>query len=107
ALGLPLVSREQTLAVIPGTIPEEELEARLRVAQAAVIIKLGRNFGKVRNVLARLGRVSGATYFERGTTSQQIVMPVADRMGDQSPYFSLILVPGHDDGGAPPRETGA
>ncbi|MET0593219.1 MAG: precorrin-2 C(20)-methyltransferase [Polyangiaceae bacterium] len=102
--GVPLVSKEQTLAVVPGTIPEEELEARLRAVDAAVVIKLGRNFGKVRKVLARLGRLERATYCERGTTSQQIVMPLVEREGDHSPYFSLILVPGHSDGGSPGRE---
>jgi precorrin-2/cobalt-factor-2 C20-methyltransferase len=96
--GVPLVSKEQTFAVIPGTIPEPELEARLRAAEAAVVIKLGRNFGKVRTVLARLGRLEGATYCERATTSQQIVMPLAAREGEHSPYFSLVLVPGHGDG---------
>jgi precorrin-2 C(20)-methyltransferase len=95
--GLPLVSREQTLAVIPGTISEPELAARLRAVDAAVVIKLGRNFGKVKRVLGELGRLEAATYFERGTTSQQIVMRLADREGEHSPYFSLILVPGHGE----------
>lgn len=98
--GIPLVSKEQIFSVIPGTLSEQDLAVKLRAAEAAAIIKLGRHFGKVRRVLERLGRLEGATYFERGTTDRQIMMPLRDREGDVSPYFSLIIVPGH---GALPR----
>jgi len=96
--GIALVSTDRIFSIVPGTLPEHELEEKLRAADAAAIIKLGRNFAKVRRVLARLGRLAGATYFERGTTDEQVVMPLADKTDDKSIYFSLIIVPGHDGG---------
>jgi precorrin-2/cobalt-factor-2 C20-methyltransferase len=93
--GIPLVSKEQIFSVIPGTLSEEDLALKLGATEAAAIIKLGRHFGKVRRVLESLGRLEGATYFERGTTDRQIMMPLKDRGGEASPYFSLIIVPGH------------
>lgn len=96
--GIPLVSTDRVFSIIPGTLPEEELVERLRLADAAAIIKLGRNFAKVRRVLERLGRLSSATYFERGTTEREVVLPLAQKSDDSAPYFSLILVPGHDGG---------
>jgi precorrin-2/cobalt-factor-2 C20-methyltransferase len=96
--GLPLVSTDKIFAIVPGTLPEAELEAKLREVDAAAIIKLGRNFPKVRRVLARLGRLEGATYFEHGTTEREVVMKLSDKTDDASIYFSLILVPGHDGG---------
>jgi precorrin-2 methylase len=60
------------------------------------IIKLGRNFGKVKAVLERAGRARGATYVERGTTASERIVPLHEQSGDTSIYFSLILVPGLD-----------
>ncbi|HEY6878282.1 MAG TPA: precorrin-2 C(20)-methyltransferase [Polyangiales bacterium] len=105
--GIALVSTDRTFSVVPGTLAEEQLEARLRSAEAAVIIKLGKHFAKVRRVLARLGRIEGATYFEHGTTEREVVLKLADKRDDQSQYFSLIIVPAHDGGPYRAREGDA
>lgn len=94
--GIALVSTDRNFSIIPGTLPEAELEAKLRGSDAAAIIKLGRHFGKVRRVLERLGRSLNAMYFERGTTPQERAMRLADKQDDVAPYFALVLVPGHD-----------
>jgi len=96
--GIALVSTDRVFSIVPGTLPEQELEEKLKSADAAAIIKLGRHFPKVRRVLARLGKLAGATYFEHGTTAQQVVMPLVDKRDERSLYFSLIIVPGHDGG---------
>jgi precorrin-2 C(20)-methyltransferase len=96
--GIPLVSTDRVFAIVPGTLPEPELEVRLRGADAAAIIKLGRHYPKVRRVLDRLGRTEQATYFEHGTTEREVAMPLAQKTDDQSLYFALILVPSHDGG---------
>ncbi len=96
--GIALVSTDRTFTVVPGTLAEPELEARLGAAEAAVIIKLGKHFPKVRRVLARLGRLEHATYFEHGTTERERVLPLIDKRDDESMYFSLIIVPAHDGG---------
>lgn len=105
--GAPLVSAQQTFSVIPGTLPEPALEAALRRADAAVIIKLGSNFGKVRRVLERLGKLPEALYFEYATTEREAALPLLEKLGDRSPYFSLILVPAHDGERMGPVAPGA
>ena len=104
AAGIPMVSTDRVLSIVPGTLSETELENRLRHADAAVILKLGRNLAKVRRVLERLGKAEHATYFEHGTTPHQAVMPLRDKPDDASVYFSLVLVPGHDGGPYRPDE---
>jgi precorrin-2/cobalt-factor-2 C20-methyltransferase len=91
--GLPLVSTDRVFSIIPGTLPEAELEARLQSADPAAIIKLGRNFAKVKAVLERVGRARAATYVEHGTTARERILPLAEKVGDTAAYFSLILVP--------------
>jgi precorrin-2/cobalt-factor-2 C20-methyltransferase len=94
ALGSPLVYRNQSLLVLSGVLTEEELTKRLSAAEAAVVMKLGRNFDKVRRVLERLGLAERALYIERATMAQQRVLPLDEVDPMASPYFSLILVPG-------------
>ncbi len=93
-LGAPLVYRNQSLSVLSGVLPEEELEHRLAQAEAAVVMKLGRNFAKVRRVLDRLGLAGRALYVERATMTNQRIVEL-DRVDPMaSPYFSMIVIPG-------------
>lgn len=92
--GAPMVQGDDVLCVIPGTLPEEALTRRLRDADAAVIMKLGRNLPKVRRALAAAGKLNRALYVERGTMQDARVLPLAEKPDDAAPYFALILVPG-------------
>jgi precorrin-2/cobalt-factor-2 C20-methyltransferase len=103
-VGMPLVSTDRTFSIVPGTLPESELRTRLSGTDAVAIIKLGRNLGKVRRVLEELGRLDEAVYFERGTTSEELVLPLAQKRDERSIYFSLVIVPAHD--GGPYRSRG-
>ena len=93
-LGAPLVYRDQSLTVLSGTLPQEELARRLRDAEAAVIMKLGRNLPKVRAALDELGLSARALYIERATMPGQRIVPLAEVEPGTSPYFSIVLVPG-------------
>ncbi|MBP2264341.1 precorrin-2/cobalt-factor-2 C20-methyltransferase [Pseudomonas hunanensis] len=93
-LGAPLVYRNQTLTVLSGVLPADELKRRLADADAAVIMKLGRNFPKVRQVLAELGMDGRALYVERATMANQKIVALDAVDPQSSPYFSLIIVPG-------------
>ena len=94
AAGEPMTWGDDTLAVLPGTLPLAALIERLGAADAAVIMKLGRNFAKVRQAVDAAGLLSRAIYVERGTMADEIVMPLAARTDGPVPYFSLILIPG-------------
>ncbi|GLZ84270.1 precorrin-2 C(20)-methyltransferase [Metapseudomonas resinovorans] len=93
-LGVPLVYRNQSLSVLSGVLPEDELKARLEDAEAAVVMKLGRNFDKVRRVLQDLGIASRAHYVERATMANQRIVPLDEVDPMASPYFSMIVIPG-------------
>ncbi|MBR8301434.1 precorrin-2 C(20)-methyltransferase [Burkholderia dolosa] len=93
-LGQPLVYRNQSLSVLSGVLPEHELRTRLAQADAAVVMKLGRNFDKVRRVLDELGLAKRALYVERATMANQRIVPLDEVDPMASPYFSLLVVPG-------------
>ena len=90
----PITYGDDTLVVLPGTLDEAALSARLAGADAAVIMKLGRNFPKVRRVLEAAGLADRAIYVERGTMADQRVMALRDKADDAAPYFSIVLLPG-------------
>jgi precorrin-2/cobalt-factor-2 C20-methyltransferase len=94
AASQPMTWGDDVLSVLPGTLPADALAERLSACDAAVVMKLGRNFAKVRAALARTGLLERAIYVERGTMEAQRVMPLADKTDDEAPYFSMILVPG-------------
>jgi precorrin-2/cobalt-factor-2 C20-methyltransferase len=88
----PLAQRDRPLAIIPASLPEEELTARLAAVDAAAIIKLGRHFGKLRRVLERLQLLDGATYVERASLPSERVAPLATIDAAGVPYFAMALV---------------
>nr|WP_030919103.1 precorrin-2 C(20)-methyltransferase [Streptosporangium amethystogenes] len=92
-LGRPLVERDETLTVLPGTLPADVLAERLAAADSAAVLKLGRTFEKVRAAFAEAGRLDDAWYVERATTGKQRIEPLADVDPASVPYFSLALLP--------------
>ncbi|MCY7278195.1 MAG: precorrin-2 C(20)-methyltransferase [Phormidesmis sp. CAN_BIN44] len=93
ALGVPLTYRNDVLSIMPATLDADILRDRLAVADAAVIIKLGRHFSKVREVLSELGLLSRSLYIERATMPNQRIVPIADVDAAEVPYWALIVVP--------------
>jgi len=93
-LGTPLVRRDTEMVILPGTLAEDELAARLSSGGAYAIMKLGRNFAKVCAALARAGVFERALYIERATMAAERIVALADVDPASVPYFSLIIVPG-------------
>ncbi len=94
AAGTPLVSMGETLTVLPGVLPQEELAETLAGVDAAVVMKVGRHLGAVRQALTAAGRAGEAIYVERASCTEERILPVDQTDGVEAPYFSLVLVPG-------------
>jgi precorrin-2/cobalt-factor-2 C20-methyltransferase len=94
SIGTPIAQGDDVFTVLPGTLEERELQRRLRDADAAVVMKIGRHLPKIRRALNETGRLDKAIYIERGTTADAVIMPMADKSDDCAPYFAVVLVPG-------------
>jgi precorrin-2/cobalt-factor-2 C20-methyltransferase len=90
----PLAARDETLTVIPATLGEAALARRLDGVEAAAIIKLGRHFAKVRDVLNQLGLAERAHYVERASLPNQRSLELAEIDAAAVPYFAMILLRG-------------
>lgn len=94
AAGMPIAQGDDVFTVLPATLPEDELARRLRDADAAVVMKVGRHLPKLRRALQTSGRLARAIYVERGTMADAKMIPLAAKPGDDAPYFAVVLVPG-------------
>ncbi|MGH1419778.1 MAG: precorrin-2 C(20)-methyltransferase [Hyphomicrobiaceae bacterium] len=92
--GHPITYGDDVMSVLPGSLPEDALGRGLGQCDAAVIMKIGRNMAKVRRALTAAGLLERAIYVERGTMTDEVILPLAQKESDDAPYFSLILVPG-------------
>lgn len=96
AVGTGMSRHEDTVTVLPGTLPVPELARRLADTDAAIVMKLGRTFDGVREALRQAGVLERAVYVERASREGQRVLPVADVDADAVPYMSIVVVPGVD-----------
>ena len=90
----PITWGDDTLAVLPGTLEECKLVERLHMADAAVIMKVGRNLGRVRRAVEQAGLLSRAIYVERGTMEDERIRPLAECVEPSGAYFGMVLIPG-------------
>ncbi|NQW01285.1 MAG: precorrin-2 C(20)-methyltransferase [Rhodospirillales bacterium] len=92
AAGVPLVSRNQMLSIIPAPLPEADLKTRIKAADAVCIMKVGRHLEKVCRVVADLGLTGNAHYVEHASMANQKVCALTDLREATAPYFSMILI---------------
>jgi len=97
AAGMPIAQGDDVFTVLPATLPEDELARRLRDADAAVVMKVGRHLPKLRRALQTSGRLARAIYVERGTMADAKMIPLAAKPDDDAPYFAVVLVPGWEE----------
>ncbi len=94
AAQLPIAWGDDVLSVLPGTLAGADLAQRVEACDAAIIIKLGANLGKVRRAIQEAGREGQAIYVEHGTQAAEKILKLTDKTDDHAPYFSMILIPG-------------
>ena len=93
ASGRPLVRRDDVLTIVPATLEDAELEDRLRNAEAAAIMKVGRHLSRMRALLDRLSLTPRATYVAHASRPDERVAPLTELELKEAPYFSMILIP--------------
>jgi precorrin-2/cobalt-factor-2 C20-methyltransferase len=92
ALAFPLTARNDSLSIVPATLPDDALTRRIQAADCVALVKLGRHFARVRALLATLGLAGHARYVERASMADERIIPLAEVDPAAVPYFSLILV---------------
>jgi precorrin-2/cobalt-factor-2 C20-methyltransferase len=92
AANCALARRDQTLTVLPATLTDAALTERLKSADNIAILKVGRHLPRLKALLQRLGLVEASAYVAHATRVEERVVPLADLVAEDAPYFSMILV---------------
>ena len=92
ALSAPLASRNDVLLIIPAPLNNEIIETRIKCADSFVVVKVGRHFSRIYDILANTGLINKARYIEHATMENQVVLPLKKVKPSKVPYFSMILV---------------
>ncbi len=92
ALQQPLATRNAGFSVIPAPLPNERITAMLEQCDSAAIIKIGRHFKRICDLLGNLNLVERASFIERATLETEAAMPLTQALHRDAPYFSIILV---------------
>lgn len=92
-LGKPLAEEEEIFSIIPATVEESTLIEALSRCDTAVIMKLGRNFDKVRSALMHVGKAERAYVCIRVGMDGEQTMKLLDADPDAIPYFAVAVVP--------------
>ncbi len=94
ASGAPVTWGDDVLTVLAGTMPEAELARRMVETDALVVMKIGRNLGRVRRALETAGKAERAILVEYASMAEERVTPLAEVEGASAPYFSIVIVHG-------------
>lgn len=94
ATNMPITWGDDVLVVLMGTMAEEEICARLAVADAVVIMKIGRHLPKIRKALKSAQMDRRALVVVYAAMVQQTVTPLSEYTEETLPYFSIIIVHG-------------
>lgn len=89
--GLPLAARNEAVTILPGPLPDSDLEARIALTDTLVLMKVGRHLPRLRDLLGRLGLADRAVYIERASLPVEQCLPLSQAPAP-APYFSMILV---------------
>lgn len=91
AARLPLVRRDETLSLVPATLPETRFEERLASADCVAILKTGRHLPRIRGALQAAGMLESAVVVQDASLPGELVRPLAGLEAESLPYFALII----------------
>lgn len=88
---IPLALQDEILSIVPGLGDKDNIEAKIKSGEKLVIIKSGRHWPKLKELLKINNRLDKAIYVERVGQSEQKIIPAAEI--ETAAYFALIIVP--------------
>jgi len=94
ATGTPAAWGDDVLTVLMGTLDAATLAEHMARADALVVMKIGRNLGKVRRALKAAGRHEAAWLVEFAAMPGQTARPLSETGDGAAPYFSIVVVHG-------------
>ena len=91
-LGRPLAFGNEIISIIPATAPRGAIEAALSSCDAAVLMKVYKNFDEIIDALEGNGKLEEAILVSRcGLEDEKIIEDLAAHRGERLNYLSTII----------------
>ena len=94
ATKMPITWGDDILTILMGTLDLTQLEMQLRDTDAAIIMKIGQNLGKIKQALRSTRRFDDAYIVEYAAMANQTVQRLCDYDQEHAPYFSIVILHG-------------
>ena len=89
---IPMVSGDEILTVLMGTLSEEKLKLYVKNSDVIVIMKIGKNFKKIIKVLREENLLINSYLVSNATTTKEKIYKLSEVDVERTPYFSIILI---------------
>jgi len=89
---IPMVSGNEILTIIMGTLDEAKLKIQIKKSDVLVIMKIGKNFKKIFKVLKEQNLLDKAYLISNATTKKEKIYKLDTINAEIVPYFSIILL---------------
>ena len=89
---IPMVSGNEILTIIMGTLDEAKLKIQIKKSDVLVIMKIGKNFKKIFKVLKEQNLLDKAYLISNATTKKEKIYKLNAINDEIVPYFSIILL---------------
>lgn len=93
---LPLAMQQEQLLILPTPEDPNTLETLIReseiLGRVLVLLKLGKRWHWVRNLLERMNLLEDALFAQRVGLSDQKIIKSIELPGNECPYFSLLII---------------
>ena len=94
-LGRPLAFGNEIISVIPATAPRGSIEKALDACDAAVLMKVYKNFDEIVDALEKHNKISDAVLASRcGLDDEKIIENLIEHKGERLNYLSTIILRG-------------
>ena len=88
----PLATRNENFSIIPAPLDDAAILKKLESSDTAAIIKIGRHFERIRNLLRKMDLAENARYIAHASTKEEYVAPLESVSPDKISYFAMILL---------------
>jgi precorrin-2/cobalt-factor-2 C20-methyltransferase len=94
-LNLPIVERDERIAILPAAYGLEELKDLAKIFDAIVLMKVSRSFDKIVQELDKAGLKEKAIFVSRCGTKDFFSSDLDSMLGKEIDYLSMIIIKGN------------
>jgi len=91
-LNIPIACGNDIISILPGPLEDHILKKSIMNSDVTMILKVGRHFDRLRNLLRELALLDNSYYISNATLENQYMEKLSELTQNREDYFSMILI---------------